>query len=393
MQTVYDNKESCCGCTACVSICPKNAITMKQDERGFFYPVIDDEKCVNCNLCKNVCNFKAFHKQTVQHDVNSYAIRHKMESEVMTSRSGGFFSAVAQYVVSRGGICYGAALTSELEVAHEKADNYGECFKFKGSKYVQSRIDDSLFQECKELLESGKPVLFSGTGCQVHGLLSYLNTKKVDTSNLITIDFVCHGVPSPDVWRAYISMVEKREGKEIKHINFRDKAKFGWIANKATYTFADGSECSNSTWSDVFYQHCMIRESCYQCPYTTVGRLSDFTMGDYWGFEKVVQGYRDDKGLSFVIVQNEKAKRILNELEDVLEIHETNLQMSMQPQLQKPIYKGAEHNKFWKKWTFDKEATIQYFFFPNKVRRCYLLGVKKSKRIVKSILKKLRKIR
>lgn len=188
-------------------------------------------------------------------------------------------------------------------------------------------------------------------------------------------------------------MVAKHEDKKIKFVDFRDKSKFGWAAHMATFKFADDSERSDSTWSDVFYQHCMIRESCYRCPYTTVARLSDFTMGDYWGYEKVVQGYQDDKGLSFVIAQNEKAKKLLDELSDVLEIQETDLKLSMQPQLQKPIYKGSEYNKFWKNWVSNKEATIKYFFFPSKVRKFYLSGIKKAKKIVKVVLKKLKQIK
>ncbi|MGN0113693.1 MAG: polysaccharide pyruvyl transferase family protein, partial [Acutalibacteraceae bacterium] len=389
MGRVQINKEKCCGCSACAGICPKDAIHLEQDEKGFYYPQIDDNKCVNCGLCQKVCDFSKFMKDTTL-SVSSFAVRHKCEEEVITSRSGGFFSAVAEHVINNGGVCYGAALTPELDVVHQKAESKVECLGFKGSKYVQSRIDEGLFKDCKKMLDSGSKVLFSGTGCQVHGLLSYLKQTGTDCANLITVDFVCHGVPSPGVWKEYVSQIQLKKKKKLKHVDFRDKAKFGWTAHVETYTYEDDSQESNSRWADVFYQHCMFREACYNCPYTTPYRHSDFTIGDYWGFEKAVDGYRDNKGLSFVIAQNEKALALLGKLKDTLEIHETDLSKSLQPQLQKPVYKGIEYNRFWKKWGKNKSKTVKSFFFPGIIRRLYLYGIKTAKKAVKLVIKKLK---
>lgn len=280
-----------------------------------------------------------------------------------------------------GGICYGAVLTSDFEVIHQRAESKEECFRFKGSKYVQSRIDDNIFKDCKEMLDSGRPVLFSGTGCQVHGLLSYLALSQTDCTNLITIDLVCHGVPSPEVWKEYIAEVQRR--RQVKQVSFRDRATFGWTSHVETYTYKDGMQEFNSRWADVYYQHCMFRESCYSCPYTTAYRNSDFTMGDYWGVEKIIEGCRDNKGLSLVIAHNQKAVNLLLNLKDSLYVQETELSQSLQPQLQRPVYKGIEYNRFWKKWLKNKKTVVREFFFPGSVRGLYLYGLKKTKKIIK----------
>lgn len=392
MNMVQENKGNCCGCTACLSICPKNAIKMSQDGRGFFYPEIDETKCTHCGLCKNVCDFDHFMKEN-SNFARSYAVRHKNINEVMTSRSGGFFSALAEAVIKQGGLCYGAILDSNLEVIHKKAETYEECLRFKGSKYVQSKMDGSLFLNVKKDLESGRKVLFSGTGCQVHGLLRFLDSSKTDHSKLITVDFICHGVPSPGVWKNYIAEVEQRMGLKVTGVDFRNKRLFGWTAHIETYKFEDGSEDSNSNWADVYYQHCMFRDSCYICPYITPYRKSDFTIGDYWGFEKVVDGYRDNKGLSLVIAHSDKADKMLSELNDKLFIEKTDLEMYTQPQLRKPTYKGPEYKRFWKKYDKDSRKAVKEFFFPSTIRKLYLLAFKQSKKVAKSSIRMFRSIK
>lgn len=386
---VQENDRNCCGCTACVNICPRNAIYMIQDVKGFYYPEINEELCIGCNLCKKVCHFTKFKPNNKE--ITSYAIRHRNLDEVRTSRSGAFFSAVANYVIKRGGVCYGVVLTDNLDIEHREAKTLEMSVRFKGSKYVQSYIPQNLFAECGDYLKSGKMVLFSGTGCQVHGLLSYLKTKKISIDSLITIDFVCHGVPSPGVWNHYKNEIERRANSKLINVNFRDKNKFGWVAHIETYYFENGSEESNSNWANVFYQHCMFRKSCYSCPYTTPYRKSDFTIGDYWGYEKVIDGYRDNKGLSLVIAQNDKAKLILEKLDTQLEIHQTELKKSMQPQLCKPIHKGIEYNRFWKMYIKKADSAIKKFFFPSVLRKIYLVVPKRIKRYVKSILRNFRR--
>lgn len=388
MNKVQEKKENCCGCTACANICPRNAISMKQDKKGFYYPNIDEAKCVDCGLCRKVCDFSKFQKDDKKM-AKSFAVRHKCEEEVLTSRSGAFSSAVMDAIIRRGGVCFGAVMTPELEVCHKKAESKDACFAFKGSKYVQSRIDEGLFRECKEMLDSGRPVLFSGSGCQVHGLLSYLALSKTDCTNLVTVDFVCHGVPSPEVWKEYLT--ELQHQKKIQSINFRDKQKFGWVSHVETYTYEDGTQESNARWAEVFYQHCLFRESCYVCPYTTPYRNSDFTIGDYWGYENNVDGYKDNKGLSLVIAHSPKAVNMLQELNECLFVQETELSKSLQPQLKNPVYKGIEYSRFWKKWLKNRNAAVREFFFPGTVRKLYLSSIKKAKKALKKAKKLCRR--
>ena len=292
-----------------------------------------------------------------------------------------------------GGVCYGAALDSNLNVIHRRADTLKDCFAFKGSKYVQSWIDVGIFREIKVLLDYGKIVLFSGTGCQVHGLLSYLNQTKTICTKLITVDFVCHGVPSSGVWDEYKKAIESQSKKKLVEVKFRDKENFGWSSNIESYRFEDGSTEYNSKWADVYYQHCMFRDACYKCPYTTPYRESDFTIGDYWGYEKVIDGYRDNKGLSLVITHNQKAEKILSELNNLLYILATDFEMSMQPQLRYPAYKGLEYNRFWNIWNINKEKAVKIFFFPSHTRQLYLKVFKHLKRIVKHSIRIFKSIR
>lgn len=379
----------CCGCTACVNICPQNAIKMEKDKKGFAYPHISRDKCKQCSLCDKVCNFPAFKKNSKEQHT-AFAARHKSQYELETSRSGGFFSAVADYVIKNGGVCYGAVITDDLRVIHHKAEAKAECLRFKGSKYVQSIIADDLFRDCKKELEKGKQVVFSGTGCQVHGLLSYLELTGTDRRSLIAIDFVCHGVPSPDVWDKYIKELEAHEQKKITAVNFRDKKSYGWSAHKESYFFADGSQKSGSKWADVYYQHCMFRESCYSCPYTTPYRDSDYTIADYWGYNKLLEGFNDDKGLSLVITHNDKALALLDELSDKLDIIKTDLLKSLQPQLIKPPYKGIEYRVFWKKYCANPQRTVKQYFFPGGIRLCCLGCMQAAKKLIKNIMKAVR---
>lgn len=383
MKSIYINEAVCAGCTACLSICPKSAITMQANAKGFLYPVIDSEICINCGLCRRVCDFSVFRK--TEERPESYAVRHKNKEEVATSRSGGFFSALARFVIEKQGVVYGAVLDDDLIVRHKGVATWEECVRFKGSKYVQSEIGSEIFHECCSLLQNERWVLFSGTGCQVHGLISFLKVKKVDMQKLITVDFVCHGVPSPAVWKEYTDVMERDQHDTLLSVDFRDKDRFGWAAHKESYTF-EASKTYGSNWAEMYYQHVMFRDCCYQCPYTTTKRNSDFTMGDYWGIGKLVPEINDDLGVSLVLVQNERSHRILNEIKENIECYPTDLLESLQPQLCRPVRKGREYHDFWTSYLKDPSSTIEHYFFPRGVRKIRLQTEKKMKRLIKKIL-------
>ena len=245
------NPADCCGCTACASICAHDAITMKPDALGFLYPEVDKEKCVDCGLCEKVCSFNDHYDTSLNLETPlAYGARHKDMNEVETSRSGAAFIAISDYILEQGGVVYGAGYTDHFRVVHKRATTKEERDEFKGSKYVQSDMT-GVFRQVKKDLRDGMTVLFSGTPCQTSGLNSYVGKRLRE--NLFLVDIVCHGVPSPYMWRDYIAYLEKKQGSPIVWVNFRDKQKFGWKAHHETFKFKNGGGKMSFTY--LFYKH------------------------------------------------------------------------------------------------------------------------------------------
>lgn len=233
-----NNPDDCCGCTACVSICAYNAITMQPDAMGFLYPLVDKSKCVDCGLCEKVCAFNDNYDKSLNiFQPEAYGARHKIMSEVETSRSGAAFIAISDYILEHGGVVYGAGYKEHFRVCHKRATTKEERDEFKGSKYVQSDLT-GIFRNVKQDLKDGFVVLFSGTPCQTAGLNSYIGKKFRE--NLFLVDIVCHGVPAPYIWRDFIKYLEEKQGDEIVWVNFRDKQMFGWKAHNETFKFKKG---------------------------------------------------------------------------------------------------------------------------------------------------------
>lgn len=271
------DKADCCGCTACVSICPKDAITMEPDTLGFKYPKVDLDKCIDCGLCEKVCAFNDNYDKSLNlKEPEIYAARHKDIHEIETSRSGAAFIAISDYILENGGIVYGVGYKDHFRVAHKRATTKEERNEFKGSKYVQSDLD-GIFRQVKEDLKQGNTVLFSGTPCQTAGLNSYIGNKLRE--NLVLVDIVCHGVPGPYMWRDYLDYLEKKQGSKICWVNFRDKQEYGWAAHKETFKFVKGEGKMSFTY--LFYQNIMFRHSCGKCHFANTQRPSDITIADF----------------------------------------------------------------------------------------------------------------
>ena len=212
------DKHDCCGCTACSSVCPQKAITMKPDDLGFLYPKVDKTKCTNCGLCDKVCAFNDNYDKTLNiSEPIAYAARHKDMSEMMKSRSGGAFAVLSDYILGNGGVVYGAGYEGHFVVKHKQATTKEERDEFRGSKYVQSDLS-GIFQQIKEDLKEGLTVLFSGTPCQTAGLNSFIG--KALRQNLYLVDIICHGVPGPYVWRDYLAYLEKKYNKKNNYSKF-----------------------------------------------------------------------------------------------------------------------------------------------------------------------------
>lgn len=328
------DKAACCGCTACANVCAHGAITMKPDAMGFLYPVVDADKCIDCGLCDKVCSFNPHYNKSDNLPLpDVYAVRHKDMGEVMSSRSGAVFIAISDWVLEQGGVVYGAGYTEHFRVVHKRAVTREERDEFKGSKYVQSDLG-TIFKQVKDDLKSGKTVLFSGTPCQIAGLKSFIGKKLYP--NLYLVDIVCHGVPSPYIWRDYLAYVEKKTGSIAVSVNFRDKESFGWHDHKESFTFQDKKIC-RSTYTILFNKHIMFRPSCGVCHYTNFQRPGDLTIGDFWNLEKYNPSFNaDDKGVSLLLVNTAKGQSLFNAIEKKVNHIQSDCKQCLQPNLQHP---------------------------------------------------------
>ncbi len=326
------DKEKCCGCTACYSICPKKCIEMKPDEEGFLYPVVNTDQCVGCGACDKVCPVQ---NTTVKTDSEkkSYIARAREEEIVLTSSSGGLFTPIANYVLNQNGVICGATFDDDFDVVHKCLDSSSrqdELKKYRGSKYVQSYMGDN-YKLIREELINNKLVCFSGTPCQVAGLKKYLN-KEYD--NLLTVDLVCHGTPSPKVWTKYLEYQKNKHKASVEDISFRNKT-FGYHSGTMRISFDNGKNYYGSARVDfmlkAFFKGISSRPCCYTCAFKNTHHVSDLTIYDCWHPHDLVQGLiDDDKGYTNVIVQSTKGEELLRRLQDRLVIYEVDTQKAIQ---------------------------------------------------------------
>lgn len=337
------NPADCCGCTACASICTHDAITMKPDVLGFLYPEVDKGKCVDCGLCDKVCAFNDHYDTSLNLEKPLvYGARHKDMNEVETSRSGAVFIAISDYILEQGGVVYGAGYTDHFRVVHKRATTKEERDEFKGSKYVQSDMT-GVFRQVKQDLRDGLTVLFSGTPCQTSGLNSYVGKRLRE--NLFLVDIVCHGVPSPYMWRDYIAYLEKKQGSPIVWVNFRDKQKYGWAAHHETFKFKTGGGKMSFTF--LFYKHIMFRKSCGNCHFANTKRPSDITIADFWGWEKTDKNFNaDNKGCSLVLLNTEKGRKLFEAVHDRLNTMPVKLEDCLQPNMMHPSESHPKREQF-----------------------------------------------
>ena len=317
-----NDEYQCCGCTACANICPKNCITMAPDEEGFLYPEVDRDLCINCGLCEKVCPVINAPKN-MHGEVESYVVRAKDDEVLSGSTSGGFFTPVAEYVLSENGVVCAATFDKDWNVVHEFiTSREADISKYRGSKYVQSNLG-SCFSRIKEYLVSNRLVLFVGTPCQAAGLKNYLQKEY---ENLITIDLVCHGASSPKLWSKYVAFQSNQFHSTIRNISFRNKT-YGYHSGTMKIEFDNGEVYYGSARVDYmlksFFSEISSRPICYKCPFKGIKRCSDFTIYDCWHFSDLAKGEKDDdKGYTNVIVQSKKGADILKALVGELELYQ-----------------------------------------------------------------------
>lgn len=349
--------DNCTACNACFNSCPVGAINMIENKEGFKYPQIDSNKCIKCGLCEKIC--PAINKKTIEEkDIKSvYAVSANDKIRERSS-SGGVFTLLANYILEHDGYVCGAAFSEDFsKVEHIIIDKKEDLYKLQSSKYVQSDIG-LVFKEIKALLEENKKVLFSGTPCQVEGLKRYLNKEY---KNLLTVDVLCHGAPSPRVWKEYLQEIS--QNREIKNINFRTKDN-GWqgpllLKIKYKNNTIHKAFSNEDSYYQAFLKNLILRKSCETCQFTNLDRPSDITLGDFWGIGKYSRKLNDRKGLSVVVANSNKGKEIISKINHKFVIYkEVPIKYAIKgnPVLKKPCKTHKERENFFIK--FKRNANI-----------------------------------
>lgn len=331
-------KRNCTGCASCSNACPKQCIAMVPDEEGFLYPKVDVADCVDCGLCEKVCPI--LNQDEYDSPICILGLKNKNEESLLQSASGGVFIELAHKVAHCGGYVAGAVWNDDMLVEHKIVHTISDCKSFQGSKYVQSNIG-VVYREIKKLLRNGEKVLFSGTPCQVAGLKHFL---RKDYDNLITIDIICHGVPSPYVFKEYIKHIERVSKKKITGINMRDKSN-GWGMFIRIY-FSDGTSICHTRdtclFNGMYAVHYATRPSCHHCRFASMHRVGDITIGDFWSIKKWHPNFYDSRGVSCALVNSKKGLDLLN---SVLQKFET-LESSPEEVMQNNLYQSASPSSY-----------------------------------------------
>lgn len=350
-----DEKEYCCGCSSCSLKCPTGAIRMQADEEGFLYPNIDAKTCVDCGICERACPIKF--PVTISECTEVYACYRKDFEKRLRSASGGIFAVLAEEIIAQGGKVFGAAFDENFCVYHRMATDEESLSCLLGSKYVQSEMQNT-FAQVQAVLASGDKVLFSGTPCQVQGLKRYLGKMHDD---LITVDLICHGVSSPQVWKDYLHEISG----EKRIISFIPRDKSDGISNAPlVFRFDDGSilkeRYSDNVFIRGFSRNLYLRPSCYACSFKGIERCSDITLGDFWGLEKYSPEFGDHFGISCALLHTDMGRELFSHVKEKL-FFEPALATQIvpaNPNLVTPVEQTDKRKAFFKAWGIKKMTVM-----------------------------------
>ena len=357
---------------------------MTENNEGFLYPQINIEKCVKCGLCEKVC--PSISSLKIQNtNLKAFAVINNDDNVRMESSSGGIFTAIAEKILMAGGKVFGAKFSEDFKnVIHSWTDNIDGVKDFRGSKYLQSAINEN-FKDCEKVLKAGEKVLFSGTPCQIQGLKNFL---QKDYDNLLTVDFICHGVPSPLLWKKYVEFHETRTAAKVVKTAFRRK-NCGWKQYSLWFAFANHSEYCQTLDKDpymqMFLKDTCLRRSCYDCPAKGLARVSDVTIADFWGIQNEYPDFDDNKGTSLVIVHNPKLIPLFS---DVCKVKEIDLQdgLKYNPAMFKSCAKPKARNTF-----FNDLNILPFEYFLKKYAvtpwysKCYKLARKCGGKVLRMV--------
>jgi NAD-dependent dihydropyrimidine dehydrogenase PreA subunit len=392
------HKEDCCGCSACAERCPKQCISMNEDEEGFLYPVVDASLCINCGLCEKVC--PVINQDAPRAPIKVYAAKHPDYEVRLKSSSGGIFSLIAEKILDEGGVVFGARFNQKWEVEHDYITTKDGLSCFMGSKYVQSRMNDN-FRKVEQFLKEGRKVLFTGTACQIAGLRKFL---RKDYDNLLLVDVVCHGVPSPKVWRDYIkeylirpTAEQWRSGQlsieDINSISFRDKStgwlKYSFVATAKSHQEGKGEadpspdideskllyeQHGDNLFMRGFLSNIYLRPSCFQCPAKAGKSGSDITLGDFWGVSETIPHMDDDKGTSAVLINSWKGENFYESLAAVNVESEYQEILNHNPAISTSSKKSEFSEQFWNIYG-SSGLTAAFDFMQKKLKKGFLSRV------------------
>lgn len=346
--------EFCSGCRACEKNCPKEAIEMIYDKEGFLIPQIKKELCIDCNICAIKCPQNNTLYRDEQQEVYGAVLKDK--NKLIKSTSGGAFIALAKTIIDLNGVVYGCTFNNELQAEHIRVDTYNDLEKLQGSKYVQSNTKNT-FIDVKKDIKAGKIVLYSGTPCQIAGLYSFLG--KI-TDNLFTVEILCHGVPSPKMFKEYIKWRENKSGKKIIKYSFRHKEKgYGgrYLIKFEGKNYNKKIPIMLDPYGDAFLSGKTFREVCYLCKYASSKRVSDITIGDFWGFEKHYSTIDTKSGVSLIIINSERGKELFEKSNDKLYYLKSNMEIAQKyneglkkpverPDIRNDIYIGYKEKRY-----------------------------------------------
>lgn len=354
------NKQDCCGCTACMQRCPKSCITMLEDEEGFFYPSVDNTSCINCGICEKVCPI--INQDETRKPLIVYAGINTNEEQRLKSSSGGIFVLLAEQIIKEGGVVFGAHFNNNWEVEHCYVETLEHIEPLMRSKYVQSNINNT-YKEAECFLKQKRKVLYVGTPCQISGLKKFLR-KEYD--NLIAVDFICHGVPSPGIWRKYLHQLNDFSSKkncvssfnvkeDIININFREKQlggyswrNFGFVINNNDETLVN-SDFRKNNYMNAFLQNIILRPSCYSCKAKSGKSGSDITISDFWGIENIDNKFNDDKGVSMIIINTDKGMTLLSKQDSLsMNVVPTDLSLSQNIMYSESVREPKNRTAFFK---------------------------------------------
>lgn len=375
-----EKKKECCGCRACESICPTSAISFNNDTEGFWYPKVDLEKCINCHKCEKTCPWLG--ERTSHMDVAvCYALKNKDIDSQINSSSGGVFPALANQILSMGGVIFGAQFDSLWQVESGYVECVNQLHKLRRSKYVQSNNLEA-YKNVLNFLKEGRKVLFTGTPCQSLALRKYLHK---DYENLYVVDIVCHGVPSPLVWNRYLNEISKKFREsidDIKDIKFKykDKKRYIWRHPGFKIVWKDDKKYevfSNKTgYENGFLTNLFVRPSCHDCKIKKLTSSSDITIGDFWGVEKILPNFYDEEGVSIAMVQTERGRELFDAVKGTFSVTPITIDEATRYNQRIVVSSTANRNrnKFFSKLNSEEpiDEIVKRCLKPNKLSPCYI---------------------